>query len=79
MNGFYWNALRIEFVQGETVALALRRAGVANFGPTPNGGAARYFCGIGQCQGCLVSIDGSAPVESCITPAKADSKVTSGY
>jgi aerobic-type carbon monoxide dehydrogenase small subunit (CoxS/CutS family) len=76
---FYWNETRIEFDEGETFALALRKAHVTDFGPTPNGGALRYFCGIGQCQGCLVSVNGAAPVESCLTPATSDAVLTSGF
>lgn len=59
------------FQEGETIASALRRAGHYCLGPAANGQSARYFCGIGQCQGCLVSIDGFPPVEACITRAVA--------
>ncbi|MGU7771590.1 2Fe-2S iron-sulfur cluster-binding protein [Burkholderia sp. MR1-5-21] len=78
MSFFYWYKTRVEYKDGETFSVALGRAGVTDFGPTPNGGAARFFCGIGQCQGCLVSVNGASQVESCLTPA-TPSTVTSGF
>jgi aerobic-type carbon monoxide dehydrogenase small subunit (CoxS/CutS family) len=36
----------------------------------------RYFCGIGACQTCLVSVNGAAPVEACLTPARAGVQLT---
>lgn len=78
MSFFYWYEKRIDYWDGETFAVALRRAGFQDFGPSPNGGAVRYFCGIGQCQGCLISVDGGVPVESCLTRATS-STVTSGF
>ena len=44
---------------GETVAAALIRAG------HPVG----YFCGIGVCFGCLVTVDGVMAQRACLTPA----------
>ncbi|OZI25810.1 hypothetical protein CAL26_00110 [Bordetella genomosp. 9] len=78
MNHFHWNETAIPFRPGETVALALRRAGIEAFGPAAGGQQARYFCGIGQCQACLVSIDGGAAVEACLTPARPDAVVAPG-
>ncbi|MFC4273603.1 2Fe-2S iron-sulfur cluster-binding protein [Achromobacter aloeverae] len=78
MSQFYWNGRPVSFRDGETLALALRRAWVKDFGPAAGGQQARYFCGIGQCQGCLVSVDGGAAVESCLTLARPDAVVTPG-
>ncbi|OZI31212.1 hypothetical protein CAL29_25115 [Bordetella genomosp. 10] len=78
MMHFYWNGRAISFRDGETLALALRRAEVEDFGPAAGGQRARYFCGIGQCQGCLVSVDGGAAVESCLTLARAGAVVAPG-
>lgn len=78
MQHFYWNERAIPYRAGETLALALRRAGVAHFGAAACGQQARYFCGIGQCQGCLVSVNGGAAVESCLTPAQPLAVVTPG-
>lgn len=60
---FLWNGEPIPFAPGETVALALRRAGVLDLG-----GTAHLFCGIGQCQGCLVRVDQRGLTEACLQP-----------
>jgi aerobic-type carbon monoxide dehydrogenase small subunit (CoxS/CutS family) len=78
MSHFYWKETAIPFRAGETLALALRRAEVKEFGLAAGGQQGRYFCGIGQCQGCLVSVDGAAAVESCLTPARSGMVVTPG-
>lgn len=78
MSHFYWNEIAIPYRDGETLALALRRAQVEHFGPAAGGQQGRYFCGIGQCQACLVSINGGAAVESCLTPAQPLVVVTPG-
>jgi aerobic-type carbon monoxide dehydrogenase small subunit (CoxS/CutS family) len=78
MSQFYWSGQAIPYRDGETLALALRRAQVEDFGPAAGGQQGRYFCGIGQCQGCLVSVNGGAAVESCLTPAQPNAVVTPG-
>ena len=62
----YWCGQPLPFVAGESVAHALTRAGVTCFGPSPVGVARAVFCGIGQCQMCLVQIDGRT-AEACLT------------
>lgn len=64
MNVFYWQGEPIELRPGETVAAALSRAGVRDL-------AGRHFCGIGQCQNCVVLDRNGRPFEACITPAVA--------
>ena len=66
----YWMGEAVSFRFGETIAAALRRAGIDDFGPATGKLRARYFCGIGACQSCLVSVDDACPVEACLTPAK---------
>ncbi|MEO8117793.1 MAG: 2Fe-2S iron-sulfur cluster-binding protein [Rhodoferax sp.] len=68
---FLWAGDTVTFRRGETYAAALRRAGIDDLGPATGQLRARYFCGIGACQACLVSVDGASPVEACLTPAKA--------
>lgn len=67
---FYWAGRPIPFLDGETVAFALARAGVHDLGPTPTGGRAAVFCGIGQCQGCLINLGGRL-AEACLVTADA--------
>ncbi len=62
-----WNGAPVPFRAGETVASALTRAGVLCFGQAPQGQARALFCGIGQCQNCLVRFDGRL-TEACLLP-----------
>ena len=73
---FLWRGEPIAFREGESIAMALAKAGVRDLGVGGEGGALRYFCGIGACQSCLVSIDGSI-VEACRTPAREGLDVAS--
>ena len=71
MNGtLYWMGDAVTFRAGETIAAALRRGGIDDFGAAVGGLRARYFCGIGSCQACLVAVDGERTVEACQTPAR---------
>ncbi len=64
----FWNGRAIAFGPGDSVATALMRSGVRSLGPRQSGGHYSVFCGIGQCQGCLVrDADGQA-LESCLRP-----------
>jgi len=66
----YWHLQAVPFHLGETIAAALLRAGIVVLGDAAGGMQGRYFCGIGNCQACLVSVDGASPVEACLTPAQ---------
>lgn len=62
---------------GETVVVALLRAGHLHLRDAPGDGAARgAFCYIGLCQECVVRTDGEV-VESCRLPASEGLAVTS--
>lgn len=68
---FFWNGTPVAFQPGETIAAAMLKAGIVNLGrhdDGPPGG--RIFCGIGACQGCVVTVADAAPVEACLTPAR---------
>ena len=71
---FFWEHRQVEFEPCDTVATALVRAGILDFGTRASGCGARYFCGIGACQACVVSVDG-IPTEACLTPARAGQQV----
>jgi len=67
---FLWQGEPIVFSEGESIAVALARSGQRDLGGARGeGDGARYFCGIGACQNCLVLIDGTV-VEACLTPAR---------
>jgi predicted molibdopterin-dependent oxidoreductase YjgC len=56
---------------GETIAAALFAAGVRITRWTVRAGEPRgYFCGMGVCQDCLVTVDGSPNVRACMTPVR---------
>lgn len=61
----YWSGREVAFRAGETVASALLRAGIAQFGQSGTGLERGIFCGIGQCQCCVVMLAGR-PVEACL-------------
>ena len=64
-----WNGRAIAFWPGETIGTALLRAGVRDLGQTRTGQSRALFCGIGQCQGCLVRVAGRVS-EACLTPCR---------
>ena len=71
MNGtLYWMGDAVPFRAGETIAAALRRGGIDDFGAGVGGLRGRSFCGIGSCQACLIAVDGGRTVEACLTPAR---------
>ncbi|MBB5041498.1 2Fe-2S iron-sulfur cluster-binding protein [Shinella fusca] len=67
---FDWNGSAIPFREGETIAAALTGAGILHLGDDSVGSEARYFCGIGACQNCLVRVNGAIR-EACLTRAVA--------
>lgn len=67
MNGsIFWRGRPVPFLAGESVGLALQRAGIGCLGVSATGGAHGLFCGIGQCQNCLIVCEGRT-VEACLT------------
>jgi predicted molibdopterin-dependent oxidoreductase YjgC len=57
--------------EGESIAAALFAAGVRITRWTARAGEPRgYFCGMGLCQDCLVTVDGSPNVRACMTPVR---------
>ncbi len=69
-NIFLWNGKPVAFNSGETVASALHRSGHLIFGMSPTGQNRSVFCGIGQCQSCLVEDEQHGEVEACLLLCK---------
>ncbi len=66
MTGYIlWNGQRVAFRAGESLASALARAGVVDLGRAATGQTRVLFCGIGQCQNCLVRVGGRL-TEACL-------------
>lgn len=62
-----------------TVASALLALGHDAFRTTPTRGVARGpFCMMGVCFDCLVTIDGVANRQGCLTPVRAGMRVETG-
>jgi len=56
---------------GQSIAAALTDAGYRSFRTTAKGEDRGIFCGMGVCQDCLVTIDGTPNKRACVTKATA--------
>ena len=56
---------------GQSLASALTEAGHKAFRETAGSAKRGMFCGMGVCQDCLVTVDGTPNVRACMTPAQA--------
>ncbi|MBN2260410.1 MAG: (2Fe-2S)-binding protein [Clostridiales bacterium] len=68
---FYFDGEEIIGYEGDTVASALHAAGVRVLGESvfkhrPRG----FYCAIGNCSSCLMTVNGESNVRTCITPLK---------
>jgi predicted molibdopterin-dependent oxidoreductase YjgC len=58
-------------IEGEPIAAALHAAGVRILRRSPNTGRARgFFCAIGNCSSCLMTVDGVPNVRVCVEPLR---------
>src|SRR4051794_23575188 len=58
---------RIVCPPGVSVAAALTSAGIRVFRTTQGGAGRGIFCGMGVCQDCVVSVDGTPGQRACMT------------
>ena len=73
-----FNGRPLRALSGESLAAALLRHGVLAWRTTHKTGEPRgYFCGIGICQDCLVTIDGVPNLQACKTTVCPGMKVKS--
>ena len=57
--------------EGEPIAAALMAAGKSTFRTTRKRGEPRgYFCGLGRCTDCAMTVNGRPQVRTCITPVE---------
>ena len=67
----YFDDIKIEAVEGETVATALLVSGYLQTRFSPRHNAARGpYCMVGVCQDCLVEIDSVPNVQACLAEVK---------
>jgi 2Fe-2S iron-sulfur cluster protein len=60
---------------GESIAAALLVAGRSVLGATPHGRTRGFYCGMGVCWECAVTVDGEPGVRACMTPASPGARV----
>ncbi|MDI6917697.1 MAG: FAD-dependent oxidoreductase [Thermoplasmatales archaeon] len=68
---FLFNGKKISAYENETVASALTAAGINVLSRSIKYNRPRgFFCGIGKCSSCLMTVDGVPNVKTCVTPVK---------
>jgi predicted molibdopterin-dependent oxidoreductase YjgC len=66
--------------EGEPIAAALMAAGKRVFRFTRKRQEARgYFCGLGRCTDCAMTVNGIPQVRTCITPVEEGMQVETQY
>lgn len=69
---FTFDGKRLQGIDGEPIAAALLANGIRIFRKTEKLKQPRsIYCGIGQCNDCVVVVDGVPNVRSCVTALKA--------
>lgn len=67
----YYEGRKIPAVTGEPIAAALLAAGIRVLRYTPRKGQPRsVFCGIGRCNDCKMTVNGTPNIRTCITPVE---------
>lgn len=73
---FSFDGREMEGFAGEPIAMALHANGVRIYRITPEKKRPRgFFCAIGKCSSCFMTVDGVPNVRTCVTPLKSGMKV----
>ena len=65
------NGRIVHAIEGEPIAAALLAAGIRQFRRTLKYGTPRgVFCAIGRCTDCIMTVDGTPNVRTCVTPVR---------
>jgi predicted molibdopterin-dependent oxidoreductase YjgC len=76
--GVFVDGAEVRAYEGESIAAALFASGRRFTRWTARTGEPRgYFCGMGVCQDCLVTVDGLPNVRACVTPVRDGMRVES--
>jgi predicted molibdopterin-dependent oxidoreductase YjgC len=76
--GVFVDGAEVRAYEGESIAAALAASGRRFTRWTARTGEPRgYFCGMGVCQDCLVTVDGLPNVRACVTPVRDGMRVES--
>lgn len=77
---FTYDGKEMEGFEGEPIAAALRAAGVMAHRYTKNHHEPRgIFCAIGRCTDCVMVVDGTPNIRTCVTPLQEGMKVETQY
>lgn len=77
---FTYNGKAMSGYEGEPIAVALKANGVMAHRYTAKNHEPRgVFCAIGRCTDCVMIVDGSPNVRTCITPLKEGMKIQTQY
>ena len=73
---FTFDGKELKGYEGEPIAVALTANGVRVFRVSPLMKRPRgFFCAIGKCSSCFMTVDGVPNVRTCVTPLEAGMKV----
>lgn len=77
---FYFDGAAIKGFEGEPIAVALHANGVRIYRHTPEMQRARgFFCAIGKCSSCFMTVNGIPNVRTCVTPLVEGMQVNTQY
>lgn len=75
---FFYNGIKYEGKEGDTVASALWNENVKALRTTEKESRGRgIYCGIGNCYDCRVYINGRGLIRSCLTPLQKGMEISS--
>jgi len=75
---FSFNGVPIHAYEGESIAAALEANGIKELSRSVERGRPRgFFCAIGKCASCLMTVDGMPNVRACLTPVSEGMTVLS--
>ncbi len=77
MVGFTFDGRPVDGIEGESLAAALTAAGIRGLRRTRTGAPRGYFCGMGICYECLVTVDGRDGQRACMTKLESGMQVGS--
>ena len=72
---FFLDGREMEGFAGEPIASALHAAGVRVLHYSASNRPRGFFCAIGNCSSCLMTVNGEPNVRTCITPLRASMDV----
>ncbi|WP_462421686.1 (2Fe-2S)-binding protein [Salinicoccus sp. Marseille-QA3877] len=73
---FAWNGETYYGAEGESITAALLANDIRTLRYHENDGAPRgFYCNIGHCSECRVTVDGRQNVRACLTPLQKDMEI----